>query len=90
MWTALEQSFRRDWAIVHAEYVKLQHELTEEEKRRAAPIYARMRAALPRLAADHHVDKVVESDTVAPGVDVMDLTADLIRMVDAQSPPATP
>lgn len=82
--SAREQSFRQDLAVVHAEYERLQRELTAEEQRRAAPIYARLRAALPRLAADHHVDKVVESGPGAPGPDVVDLTADLIRMVDGE------
>jgi Skp family chaperone for outer membrane proteins len=82
-----EAALRRQMEMVQAEYQQLQAELMVQEERRAAPIYTRLRQALPQLATAHHVDKIAESPPAPRGNGpVTDLTSELIRAVDAQPP----
>jgi Skp family chaperone for outer membrane proteins len=74
-----------------AEYLRLQRELSDQERRRAAPIQARLETELSKLAERRRLGTVKRVSTIVPGVDrEVDITTDLIQAMDAATPPGQP
>lgn len=66
-----------------AEYLRLQKDLSAEERRRAAPIEARLEATLGKLVEARGLGPVKRISPIIPGVDrEIDITPDLIRAMD--------
>lgn len=86
-----EAAARREMQELEAEYLQLQKQLSDEERRRAAPIQARLEVTLSKLAETRRLGTVKRVGSFVPGVDrEIDITPDLIRAMDAATPPAKP
>jgi hypothetical protein len=82
-----DAAIKQDMDALHAMYVQLQQQLRDAEERRAAAIRRRLDEALERLKAERRIAKVaIVSPAPVGDPRTVDLTADLIRAADAQSP----
>ena len=67
-----------------AEYLRLQKDLSEQERRRAAPIQARLETTLSKLVEARGLGPVKRISPIIPGVDrEIDITPDLIQAMDS-------
>ena len=76
---------------IKAEYLRLQKQLSDQERDRAAPIQARLETELNKLAETRRLGTVKRVSTIVPGVDRRGRHhTDLIRAMDAAAPPGQP
>ena len=86
-----EAAARREMQDLEAEYLRLQQQLSAEERSRAAPIQARLETTLSKLAKARRLGTVKRVGSFVPGVDKeIDITPELIRAMDAATPPGQP
>lgn len=83
-----EAAALKDMQDLKLEYLQLQQQLSDKERRRAAPIQARLEAVLAKLVETRRLKRVKRAGSFVPGVDrEVDITPDLIQAMDATTPP---